>query len=385
MLLFTSIITLFISFVLLYHNWKSNKNVIYLSFLFILTSLFGLSHYFVIDGHSRFWLAVFFNHFAPLMLLIGPFLFFYVRNVLYGTAVTCKKDCFHSIPTLLALAGSYNYFVQPFEQKLIVADRIIANLDIIRAIDVNYFYDIGQSFALRCFMALAYLIYCFYLFYKTTVFELKENQMTIIRFLAAYRWLIILLLCLCIIFISFTILTINSIDSVPSKTIKDGYVLYLFSGFAYCAMSLSLLLIPETLYGINSETVTIIDNKRKMGTEDEINNLKYLSDIILKYLEEEKPFLNSDFSISDIALHLKVPQIQISNSINYVMETKFSKLKSKLRIRHALELLKKGTNSRLTIEAIGEKSGFKTRSHFYSVFKDETGLSPNEYLKNINK
>jgi AraC-like DNA-binding protein len=45
--------------------------------------------------------------------------------------------------------------------------------------------------------------------------------------------------------------------------------------------------------------------------------------------------------------------------------------------------LKRGTDSTLTIEAISEQSGFKTRSNFYTAFKEETGLTPTEYAEKI--
>lgn len=385
MLLFVSVLTILISIVLLYHNWKSNMHVIYLSILFVLTSLFGLGHYFITSSNSRFWLAVFFNHFAPFMFLIGPFLFFYIRNVLYGTVVSCKRDCFHSIPALIAFFGSLEYYLEPFENKLIIAGRIIANLDVIRTIDVNYFYDIGESFALRCFLAIGYLMYCLYLLYKTAVFEIQENHMTTRVFITSYRWLIVLLICLVAIFVSFTILALHSANSVPSKTLKDGHILYLIAGIAYCIMSFSLLFFPEILYGIKRKAEFIIQKKRKIYTAIKTDPLFELSCAILKHLEEEKPFLDANFSISDIAVRLKVPQIQVSYCINHLIETKFSELKTELRIKHAINLLEIGTGSKLTIEAIGEQSGFKSRSHFYTAFKEETGFTPTEYLKRTKK
>jgi AraC-like DNA-binding protein len=338
------------------------------------------------NGGSRFWLAVFFNHFAPFMFLIGPFLYFYIRNTLLDTTTACKKDCFHSIPALLSFVGSLGYYFQPFDQKLIIADRIIANLDVIRTIKVNYFYDIGQSFALRCFFALAYLIYCIYLLYKSSQLGVNESQVPRKQFLLISQWLIVLLTSLLFIFVSFTFLAMNSIDSVPSKTLKDGYVLYLIAGIAYCIMSFSLLLFPEILYGIPRKTI-VSPNKKDEIKKIDISNDPFfdLYNSILKYLEEEKPFLDSDFAISDIALNLKVPQNHVSYCVNSLIGKKFSRLKTELRIKHAIALLEKGTNSYITIEAISEKSGFKTRSNFYIAFKEETGYTPSEYVDRLKK
>ena len=118
MLLYLSVFTIAISVVLFYYNWKSNKNIIYLSSVFILSSLFGLGHYFMALSDSRFWLAVFYNHFSPLMFLIGPFLYFYIRNTLKVRFTLSKKDWIHFVPALIALIGTIPYSVQPFEKKL---------------------------------------------------------------------------------------------------------------------------------------------------------------------------------------------------------------------------------------------------------------------------
>ena len=352
-----------------------------MSLVFILTSFFGIGHYLMTTGVSRFWLAIFYNNFAPLMFLIGPFLYFYVRNTLLDRNTLSKNDWIHFIPTIIALIGTLPYLFQSFEKKLQIADRIIKNLDTIREIKVNLFYNMGLSFALRCILAFLYLMYCMFLLCKTYPSEVNERQIPKKQFLITYRWLLILMISLLFIFISFTILVINSVNSVPSETIKDGYILYLIAGVAYCIMSFSLLLFPEILYGIPIKIDVTKKKKEKRKIDPKEDPFFDLSNTIIKYLQEEKPYLKYDFKISDIALDLKVPQNHVSYCITYLMETKFSKMKTELRIKYALELLKKGTNSMLTIEAIGKQSGFKTRSNFYAAFKEEIGLTPSEYIE----
>ncbi len=75
----------------------------------------------------------------------------------------------------------------------------------------------------------------------------------------------------------------------------------------------------------------------------------------------------------------------MSYCITFLLNTKFSKLKNQLRVQHAIELLTESNLSTLTIESVGKQSGFKTRSNFYTAFKEETGVTPNEYSKKINK
>jgi AraC-like DNA-binding protein len=384
MLLYLSIFTLLISMVVLYYNWNTNRNTIYLSFVFVLTSLFGISHYLVASGDSRFWLAVFYNHFAPIMFLIGPFLYFYIRNTLTNNYSLSKMDLWHFVPSLIATVGSLPYVFQSFDEKLAIADKIIQNKDAIKAIEVNLFYTMEESFVFRTGIAFVYLLRCAYLLWKLYPSENKDKNPGKSQILLTYRWLIILITNLLFIFTSFILFAINAIGSDLGATLEEGQVLYVISGIAYSSMSFSLILFPEILYGIPRRNETTIQKNKKVKNKIALEEDPFFNmyNEIIKVLNEEKPFLNPDFSISDLALRLKAPQNHISYCITYLMETKFSKLKSELRINYALELLKQGSNSVLTIEAIGKQSGFKTRSNFYAAFKEETGFTPTEYINN---
>ncbi|MBP6459504.1 MAG: helix-turn-helix transcriptional regulator [Crocinitomicaceae bacterium] len=385
MLLYLSLFTILISIFLLWNNWKSNKNIVFLVLMYILTSFFSIGHYYIVSGSSRFWLAVFYNNFAPFMFLIGPFIYFYVRNTLKDCYTKFKKDWVHFVPSTIALIGNVPYTFKPFEKKLQIADQIIKNLDAIKDIEVNLFYSMGESFALRTISVFIYLLYCFYLVWKFYPSKNNETQVPRQQFIITYRWIIILLNCMLFISISFIILGFNSINSKPSESIADGPVYYVIAGFSYCVMSLSLIIFPEVLYGIPRKRTTNPPKKEKEKIKIEPSKDPFydLSKKIVSYLNTEKPYLKYDFTISDIALDLKVPQNHVAYCLNCLIGEKFSRLKTELRIKHAIELLEKGTNSILTIDAISEQSGFKSRSNFYAAFKEKTGVTPNEYIEKL--
>jgi AraC-like DNA-binding protein len=384
MLLFLSIFTIVISFVLITFNWRVNNNAIILSLVFILTSLFGIAHYFLVFAHSRFWLAIFYNNFAPFMFLIGPLLYFYVRNTLLDKNSISKKDWIHFIPASIAFIGSIPYLFLPFDKKLQIADRIINNLNAIATIEVNMFYNVGLSFVLRTIVFFLYLVYSVFLVWKVFLAGINCAQVTKKQFMATYRWLVVLLASLGLIAVSFAVLAVNATFSTPSDTIKEGHIIYLIAGLAYSIMSFSFLLFPRILYGIPNKPILNFATNKIISKPKE-DPLYELSNKIIAYIEEEKPYLNYGFSISDVSLHLQVPQKNVSYCFTFLMKTKFSKLKNRLRIQHAIQLLTESNLSTLTIESIGEQSGFKTRSNFYIAFKEETGFTPSKYIERFKK
>jgi AraC-like DNA-binding protein len=160
-------------------------------------------------------------------------------------------------------------------------------------------------------------------------------------------------------------------------------------------MSFSLLLFPNILYGIPKRIAVAKEGAKKTKKKkqtpttevEEVISLEEdpffdLSASIKEYLKRERPFLDADFSISDIALAMHVPQNHVSYCINDVMQTKFSTLKSDLRIDYAIELLSGNQKESYTIEGIAQQSGFKTRASFYNAFKERAGVTPTEFIAN---
>jgi AraC-like DNA-binding protein len=374
----------------LYSNWNINRNAIYLALFLISVSIYGIAHYFVVYGKSPFWLAVFYNHFTPFMLLVGPLLLFYVRGTLDDTAVLKKTDVFHFIPALVHLIGIIPYCLQPFSEKIQIAIIIIHNIDDIVTINTNYFYSTSINFILRPVLLFGYVVYCMYLIWKRFSANNFDRNIPKKQLLISFRWLIILVVSLFFIVVEFLIITYNSLYIKPSVGLINSYPMYILSGVAYFGMSFSLLLFPNILYGIPKrievkEKNKKVELKKQVPIQEETVSLEddpfyELSESIKVYLEKERPYLNADFSLSDIALALQVPQNHVSYCINTIMGTKFSTLKSDLRINYVTDLFSGNLKESYTIEGIAQQSGFKTRANFYSVFKEKTGMTPTEFI-----
>lgn len=84
----------------------------------------------------------------------------------------------------------------------------------------------------------------------------------------------------------------------------------------------------------------------------------------------------TDLSLSKLALKLEMHPNQLSHLINQFFNCSFKDYVNSYRIEHAKKLLKSQAWEHLTIEAIAEEAGFKSRSVFYRVFKEKVGMTP---------
>ena len=392
MLPYIIITTFILAFILLINNIKKNKNAIFIALFFIITSIYNTTHYFFVIHKSPFWIAVFYNHFTPLYLLLGPLLLFYVRGTLRDSSKFSRIDSLHFIPALIQFIGILPYLFGPFDVKLKFAERMITDIDALMSIRFNLFYEPSVSMSIRAISLIVYILYCAYLLFVAVPVSKIGNEIPKKQFLLAYKWLIVLIVNSIIITICFTILTLQTIRNSPLYMFSNHQGLFTVIGVCLFIMIFSLLLFPDILYGMPRIQKTSLPNDAILKSTDatkssslenflpEEDPFYELSEKIKDYLTTQKPYLDPDFSLSSIAIEMQVPQSHISYCINTLMNTKFYKLRADLRTDYAITLLNNNVNDILTIEAIGEKAGFKTRSNFYAAFKEKTGITPKEFI-----
>ena len=393
MFLFNSLLSLFISIILVVFNWRENKNTIYLGTFLIIISIYSLTHFFSVFGNSAFWLAIFYGNFSPLMILAGPFLFFYIRGVIRDNYILEKTDFLHFIPAAIVFIGNIPYYLTPFSVKLELAQRIIDDLDQLKYASINFIFPISVNYVMRI---TSLLVYVFYSYYKIWKFRPSAKKaLPTQQYLLTYRWLNMFFISLIILLFAFALITSDFLQKTPKETYGELNLVHNLSGIMFTLLSGSLLFFPQVLYGfpvyqdlsdMRKTKIPAVQSKRINNREDEDldeedNPFIDLRDQINAYLEDEKPYLNPDFSIGDLATALKVPQHHVSYCLRVLFKQSFPKLKTTLRIQYAIEMMKSAEFEHLSIEGIGQMAGFSSRSSFYSAFQAEIGCSPGEYLE----
>ena len=389
MLLYISVLTIILSVLLISFNWRINKNTIYLGSFFIILATYGLTHYFTIYTNSPFWLAIFYNNFSPFWFLTGPLLLFYYRGTLTDKTSLNPSDIIHFIPFMVQLVGIFPYLLTPFSYKVDVASQILNNLNLITQIKVNWISTPIVNFFARPILIFIYLGYITYLLWlhnpKSSRAKVPVQQYNII-----YRWLILLEVTTAILILNFFLLSLSVANQTVTATLINSQYTHFFSGIAYFCMSFMLLLFPRILYGMpiyTAESIKVAPATKELP-EVHLTQEDPFFELVAKindYLNKEEPYINPEFTINEMAVALKVPVHHLSYCLNTLMNVKFTTLRTQLRIKYATNLLDSGQADELSMDGIGKKSGFSTRSNFYNAFKIETGMTPSEYLESKNQ
>lgn len=133
------------------------------------------------------------------------------------------------------------------------------------------------------------------------------------------------------------------------------------------------ILAEETIHSGNNSSIRYKGFRMR---EDEINNLNFR---LLSIMENKKPYLNSELSLSGLADMLNTTTHRLSFVINTTMEMNYFDFINSYRIKEAMNLLQNAQEIDSKIVAIAFDSGFNNRTSFHLAFKKFTGLTPKEY------
>jgi AraC-like DNA-binding protein len=292
---------------------------------------------------------------------MGPTVYFFTLSTLKPQFKFKKIYLLHLLPSLINFIEFLPFYANTASFKLNNYENLIAHGTVIMPI----------NFILKTISLLVYFVAQLFLFKKYEIKKMQENK------LKQYQvsWFILY-------FGSQLILTSASLVERFAGTHLFGdpyrFGINMITFFLYCVM-IGLLFFPSILYGnaaIEKESKEKYSHSKLSNAEKDsiLNNLN-------TYMKgENKPFLSEKVSMAEIAKMLKVSSQQISQVVNEKTNLNFNDYVNGFRIEEAKVMLLSNTYSKLTIDAIAQKSGFHSKSAFYVAFKKHTGNTPKEFI-----
>ena len=108
-----------------------------------------------------------------------------------------------------------------------------------------------------------------------------------------------------------------------------------------------------------------------------------LMEMVLHYLSIKKPYLNPEYSLQMMVDDLNIPRHKLSQVINRSQKKNFYKLINEYRVKEVKEKLQNKEYKNLTVLGIAFESGFNSKTTFNRIFKEETGMTPTHFIKEI--
>lgn len=134
----------------------------------------------------------------------------------------------------------------------------------------------------------------------------------------------------------------------------------------------------------------LIDEHQSMAHEE--TNTKYaksrqsdeelasVSQKMEEYVKTQKPYLNQEFKLGDMAAELKISPSKLSQVFSLYLNVSYYDYINSFRLEEFKQLVAQGLHKKLTVTALSEQCGFKKTS-FFSTFRKLEGMTPTEYIK----
>lgn len=104
----------------------------------------------------------------------------------------------------------------------------------------------------------------------------------------------------------------------------------------------------------------------------------------MQCMEHNQSYKNTNYSITDLAKEVNSNRTYVSNALNKANKN-FYDLINEFRIKYILENLNENLHKKNSIKFIYHQAGFNHQTTFNKAFKKETGCSPTEYVKSLER
>ena len=121
-------------------------------------------------------------------------------------------------------------------------------------------------------------------------------------------------------------------------------------------------------------------SKSLAQTQDKNYQIEETDDKLLDYIEKEKPYLNPELSLQELADLVGEKRYFLSIVINQKHNKNFFEFINSYRVEEVKAIIANPENKNLKLIAIALDAGFNSKASFNRIFKQMTNMSPSQYI-----
>lgn len=347
----------------LFSVFKKRKEINYLSLSFLLRAVHLVApSLFILQANIEFsvWIT------GPIKVFIIPLNYLFVRKIFDSDKSWQKRDLWHFVPFLLNCCLTFP--IAYYHASDVVNN---SNIDVDKAFrtvwDGNFYYTLLSTVG----RSISFLQWTFYFIItlpliRKCIKKLKWERSNInVQYI---RWLNGIVL----VFILMGLFEGLAIFGVYSRPIPFllNFLFLIFYGF-YFFLFVVLF---------SGEEEVFLDKESETEDEQpvlEIDELQWL-----KKFERDEVYLDPELTLQKTAVFLQLPKYKLTQSIKEQGYSSFYSFVNYYRVERSKKLLE-GLPSAYVVESVISDAGFKSRSTFFRVFKELTGITPGQYMHNL--
>ena len=334
-----------------------NLKIKLLSISLILFVIYAIAHNAVNSEGHTILKTILFNHLTPFYLLAGPSFYFFIKSATNDNFNFKKKHLIHLIPFVIQLIAIHEYITIPWTTKMELVNSFYMNPENQSGLKVSVFFNSETNYIIRFFHLITYLI-------SSMILLRKMNNLINVKRLK--KIIIITISVVVLYYVHILLIITNGIyNSLIIRIIINLDILFLF------LLILEFIKAPElylSLKKINKSYLsdspyTTMLNKKEISD----HNKKEISEKIKKITKDRHFFLDTQNTFRDFSALINFPD-HIIRAYLKSENTSYVDLKNRVRLSSAKKILEE-TKFTYNLNYIAKKTGFNSRSNFYSIFK----------------
>ena len=340
--------------------------------------MFGFAGWY--DSHDAYSTFMFYFPFN-FWLAFGPLVYFYFRSLTNGDFRLGKTEYVHFLPAGLWLLYRALIFVkdvlidfglkgQPFPYhfgtKGTLAEKGILHLDLA--------FEILGYLSISIYLVLTIRVYRWYKRYLQEQFSDTEG--------IEFAWLGRMLYAICLALAVFALFLLgNSLSGYSMSYIQLWY--------SYAAWGLIIYYLSISGFQFQPQKVRqlhFVPEEVMTPVAPDQQNLKEWApwrDKLLALMNTQKPFLNPDLNLQELAGQLGISPGTLSKVINGLLGKNFNDFVNEYRVQEAKVRLADPQNSHLSILGIAFECGFNSKATFNRAFRKYAQQAPSEFLQSL--